>query len=88
MKPHAKGAPDGRDLHPNTIYLRAIVKKAGITHKQAGELVGRKAQTITKYATETEARVIPNDLLEKLDEALCKNKHLRFRPRLKFLDKK
>jgi len=85
-KRHARGAPDARKLHPNTIYLRAAMAKAGISHKQAGALVGRKAQSITKYACETEGRVIPDALLEKLDDALCNDEHLKFRPKLKFLE--
>lgn len=84
-KRHARGAPDTRKLHPNTVYLRAAMVKAGISHKQAAELVGRKAQTITKYATETEGRIIPDNLLEALDDALCRDKHLKFRPKLNFL---
>lgn len=73
-------------LHPNTAYLRAAIIKAGISHKQAGELVGRSKNTIGKYCCEQGGRVIPDDLLEALDDALHKGKHQRFKPKLKFIN--
>lgn len=74
------------ELHPNTVYLRKALMKAGITARQAGELVGRKPNTILKYACEQGGRVIPDDLLERLDEALCVGEHHRFKPKLRFVE--